>query len=105
MGIFHQPCGEETVPDHGKMTEVPFAERTRSRRELREEIAAVNWLLVHLATLLPADSPTGRAICRRATWQEILQLARWEDADEVIALLEDAEQSLGPALPSDTRVE
>jgi hypothetical protein len=93
------------MPDHGKVKKVRFAEYARYRQELREEIAAVNWLLVHLGKVLPATSPTAMAIARRATWREILQLARWEDAEEIVALLEEAEQTFGLRLPADTRIE
>ena len=89
----------------GKVKEVPFTEHARELRELREEIAAVNWLLIHAAERLSPVSPTAKAIGRRAAWQEILQLARWEGAEEVAALLEEARQSLGPDLPADTRLE
>ncbi|MFA5517169.1 MAG: hypothetical protein WDA20_12860, partial [Desulfuromonadales bacterium] len=71
---------------------------------LREEIAAVNWLLVHLSEELPPASPAALAVARGAAWREILALAQWQGADELVALLEEALPTLGPELPPDTRV-
>jgi hypothetical protein len=81
--------------DHGKVREVPFAERARVHREQRAEREAVNWLLAHMAEDLPPDSATAKAITRRASWREILQLAQWEGAFEVATLLEEAASTLG----------
>ena len=86
--------------DDGKVMEVPFGEHARARREVQAEIAAVNWLLIHYAGELPAESPTAKAIGRGASWQEIEALARWEEADAVVALLDDAHRVLGPDLPA-----
>jgi hypothetical protein len=88
--------------DDGKVREVPFAERARALRELQTEIAAVNWLIAHLATNLPPDSPTALAIKRGASWQQTRSLARWEDAGEIAALLEDAFETLGADLPPES---
>ncbi len=89
----------------GNVREVPFAEHARWRQELREEIAAVNWLLLHLRESLPPACATSLALGRNAPWQEILQLARWEGLEEIATLLEEAQQRLGTDLPQDTRVE
>lgn len=79
----------------GKIREVPFAEIARTHREQRAEREAVNWLLAHMAEDLPPESAAAKAIGRRATWGQVLQLARWEGAFEVAALLEEAVAALG----------
>lgn len=84
-----------------KIRHVPFAQRTAEVREIREEIEAVNWLLRNLRKLLPPRSATGRAIDREATWGEILRFARWEEAWDVVGLLEDAFETLGRDLPAE----
>lgn len=78
-----------------KIREVPFAELARAHREQRAEREAVNWLLGHMAEDLPPESATAKAIDRRATWREILQLAQWEGSFEVATLLEEAASALG----------
>lgn len=78
-----------------KVREVPFAEISRVQREQRAEREAVNWLLGHMAEELPPESATAKAIERRASWREILQLAQWEGYFEVATLLEEAVSALG----------
>ncbi len=87
------------MADQNKIREVPFAERTAVRAEVRQEIEAVFWLLEAMLDRLPADSATARAIARRAPWREILKFARWEQCFEAAGLLEDAIRTLNGDLP------
>ncbi|MBE0598028.1 MAG: hypothetical protein IH614_12230 [Desulfuromonadales bacterium] len=91
------------MPGDNNIKEVPFAALAEARREMQQEIAAVNWLLEHLAELLPPDSPTGKAISRQAPWRELLLLARWEGNEEIAAVLEEALENLGSELPPEVR--
>ncbi len=85
-------------PDE-KVRRIAFAEIARANREAADEVEAVNWLLKHMLGQLHPESATAKAIARRAPWSEILDLALWEEADEVIALLERAKEKLGSKLP------
>ncbi len=80
---------------------IPFAQLSATEQEIREEIEAVRWLLHNLRRILPPESATSRAIDRDATWGEILRFARWEECWDVVGLLEDAFETLGPELPED----
>ncbi len=85
--------------DQSNVTHVPFAERTAERREMLAEAAAVDWLLGHYCRQLPTDSATRAAVTRRAGWKQILRIARWEGAEDVAGLLQDALDALGNDLP------
>jgi|GEM_PF-2879670 len=89
--------------DRDKVREVPFAEKAAVRQEVQEEIDAVNWLLRKCCRQLATDSATVKAIRREATWEEILNLARWEEAWEVTELLEEARVDIGADLPAGVR--
>lgn len=82
----------------GNIREVPFAEMARAHREQRAERDAVNWLLVHMAEDLSPESAVAKAVQRRSTWRQVLELARWEGTFEVAALLEEAVAALGPEI-------
>jgi len=89
--------------DRDKIREVPFAEKAVVRQEIQEEIDAVNWLLLKCCKELPKESPTAKAVKREATWEEILNLARWEGAWEIMELLEEARVDIGADLPAGVR--
>ena len=85
--------------DQNNVTQVPFAERTAERRELLAEAAAVDWLLDHYCRQLPQGSATRSAVARGARWEETLRIARWEGAEDVAGLLQEALDVLGGNLP------
>ncbi len=76
--------------------EISIADIARVHREQQAEREAVNWLLAHMAEDLPCESATYKALARRDPWRVVLQMAQWEGFFEVVSLLEEAVETLGP---------